>query len=167
MKPDSYVTSHASVVTVHLVKTNHPQYNFGNLAQGPPTSTSTTASTDPIQMLALGMDIGYLSRRDPPTAPDGHYDWQVSEDDGTTKNGHSLITNLIEEATTLKGKGVFVPNAKEVVCCSLSGRLNDDRPNFDLKQGGFLDLALNPEKVDDRKDAVSHFIPFSALQSFF
>ena len=109
-------------MTVHLVKTNHYQYNPENLVEGPPTSTSATASTDPIQMLALGIDMAYLSRRDPPTAPDGHYDWQVGDDGGATKNGHSIITNLIEEATTLKGKGIFVPNPKEVVCHSLSRR---------------------------------------------
>ena len=89
-----------------------------NVTQGLPTSTSTMASTNPIQILTLGADAAYLSRRDPPTAPDGHYDWQVSEDDGATKKGHSIITNLVGEATTLKGKGVFVPNPKEVVCYS-------------------------------------------------
>lgn len=76
------------------------------------------ASINPIQVLTFGADAAYLSRRDPPTAPDGHYDWQVSEDDGATKTGHSIITNLVGEATTLKGKGVFVPKPREVVCVS-------------------------------------------------
>jgi hypothetical protein len=84
------------------------------------------ASINPIQVLTLGADAAYLSRRKPPTAPDGHYDWQVSEDDGATKKGHSIITNLVGEATTLKGKGVFVPNAKDVVCLSLPRCPNDD-----------------------------------------
>ena len=80
---------------------------------------------NPIQALTLGADAAYLSLRDPPTAPDGQYDWQV-DDDGVTKNSskkeHSIITNVVGAATTLKGKGVFVPNAKEVVCVSFPQR---------------------------------------------
>ena len=75
----------------------------------------------PAQAVILGADAAYLSRRDPPTAPDGQYDWQV-EDDGDTKKGHSVITNLARAASTLKMKGVFVPNPNEVVCVSLYRR---------------------------------------------
>lgn len=88
------------------------------------------AGVTPIQALTLGADAAYLSRREPPTAPDGHYDWQVSDDAGATKKGHSVFTNLVGEATTLKGKGVFVPNPKDVVCVSLPRRPNDDRLTF-------------------------------------
>ena len=35
------------------------------------------------------------------------------------------------------------------------GAHDDDRPTFDLKKDGFIDLAVNPKSVDDRKDAVS------------
>lgn len=76
----------------------------------------------PAQAITLGADAAYLSRRDPPTAPDGQYDWQV-EDDGDTKKGHSIITNLVEEDATLKRKGIFVPNAKAVVGCISSSAL--------------------------------------------
>lgn len=71
---------------------------------------------NPIQALTLGADAAYLSRRDPPTASDGHYDWQVDDDGVSSKKDHSIVTNVVGAATTLKGKGVFVPNAKEVVC---------------------------------------------------
>jgi hypothetical protein len=79
------------------------------------------AGVSPIQAFALGADLAYLSRRDPPTAPDGQYDWQVKEDNnGTnTKSGHATITNLVKEIETLKGKGAFVPDAKAVVCAFL------------------------------------------------
>ena len=83
------------------------------------------AGINPIQALTLGADAAHLSRRDPPTAPDGQYDWQVDDDDvmkNSSKIDHSIITNVIGAATTLKGKGVFVPNAKEVVCVSFPRR---------------------------------------------
>jgi hypothetical protein len=76
------------------------------------------ASVPPIQAFTLGADAAYLSLRDPPTAPDDRYDWQVSEDDVATKSGHSTITNLITQIEILKGKGVYVPPPKTVVCVS-------------------------------------------------
>jgi linoleate 10R-lipoxygenase len=90
-------------------------------------------SVSPLQVLTLGADAAYLSRRDPPTAPDGQYDWQVSQQDGSAKDGHSAVTNFIGDVQSLKTKEVYVPDPKTV--------------------SGFVGLAVNGDTVDDRKGA--------------
>ena len=55
------------------------------------------ASISPIQAFELGADAIHLSRRPLPTAPDGHYDWEIPADAGLSPNNHSGITNVIQE----------------------------------------------------------------------
>ncbi|KAF8579879.1 heme peroxidase [Ramaria rubella] len=91
----------------------------------PPAITIT-----PIQAFSLGADAVYLSKRDPPTAPDGHYDWEVSEDTNASQSGHSAVTNLINRVETITSKGAVKPDPKVVE--------------------GFIDMAVHPGAENDR-----------------
>ena len=55
------------------------------------------ASVTPLQAFELGADALHLSKRPLPTAPDGHYDWQISADAGLSPNNHSGVTNVLQE----------------------------------------------------------------------
>ena len=114
------------------------------------------AAISPTQIVTSAADAVYLSRRDPPTAPDGQYDWQVDDNPSTTK-GNSIFTNIIGAATTLHNKGVYVPNAKAVVCVSLP-RCPQRWLSFWLEKNAFIDLAVKPTAIDDRQGAVSNII---------
>ncbi|KAG6916400.1 hypothetical protein DXG01_006979 [Tephrocybe rancida] len=85
------------------------------------------------QALSLGADFAYLKKRSPPTAPTGYYDWQITTDPTDDREGHSIVTNLISKVESAKSQGVYVPNPRDV--------------------DAFLDTAVNPDGVDDRKGA--------------
>ncbi|THV00228.1 heme peroxidase [Dendrothele bispora CBS 962.96] len=95
-----------------------------------PTPPTITPST----VLVLGADDVYLRSRDPPTAPDGRYDWEATSSfGGMQPEGHSGLTNLLTAVQKSKGSGFTAPNPGVVAA--------------------FLDLAINPDAVDDRKGA--------------
>jgi linoleate 10R-lipoxygenase len=51
----------------------------------------------PIQAFTLGADAAYLAKRPLPIAPDGHYDWETSANANLSPEGHSGITNIINQ----------------------------------------------------------------------
>jgi len=55
------------------------------------------ASINPVQALSMGADTIYLSARPLPTAPTGYYDWQVSSNPAEKRQGHSAVTNIINQ----------------------------------------------------------------------
>ena len=123
---------------------------------------SMSTKIPPIEAFTLGADAAYLSSRPLPTAPDGHYDWESSPDANTRPEGHSSVTNLINQIETIKKKGIDVPNLKLVV-----SRHSATKHSLTwLQQSAFVDEALHPDAVDDRKGAVcsvrrlleSHFV---------
>jgi len=67
------------------------------------------------QVLSMGADAIHLSKRPPPTAPTGYYDWEVSSDPADGRKGHSVVSNLIGSIETLKSKGQFKPDPRTVV----------------------------------------------------
>jgi hypothetical protein len=87
------------------------------------------------QAFTFVADAAYLSRRPPPTAPDGYYDWQVTSDPAEKREGHSTVTNLVNRVSrsnlsrdtslilllgpNVPSKGGFKPDLKEVVCAVL------------------------------------------------
>ncbi|KAF8879251.1 heme peroxidase [Infundibulicybe gibba] len=87
----------------------------------------------PIQVFGLAADTVYLSKRPLPNAPDGRYDWQASST-SLKAEGHSGITNLINKIETIK-KAPVNPDPHIV--------------------GAFLDTAVHPESINDRKGAFS------------
>ncbi|KAF9458998.1 heme peroxidase [Collybia nuda] len=89
----------------------------------------------PIQAFALGADAVYLSHRPPPTAPDGHYDWQTPSDANMSLEGHSAVTNLLTTVKNIKDKGPV----------RLDPSLID----------GFIDSTIHPGAEDDREGAFS------------
>ncbi|KAJ6487073.1 heme peroxidase [Mycena vitilis] len=94
------------------------------------------ASISPIQAFSLGADAVYLSKRPLPVAPDGHYDWENQADANISPQGHAGVTNLINTLETIGSKGAITPDPRIV--------------------GAFLDTALHPDAVDDRKGAFAH-----------
>ncbi|KAF8209473.1 heme peroxidase [Mycena galopus ATCC 62051] len=91
------------------------------------------ASITPIQAFSLGADAVYLAQRPLPVAPDGHYDWENQADADTSPQAHAGVTNLINTMESIATKGAITPDPKIV--------------------GAFLDTALHPDAVDDRKGA--------------
>ncbi|KAJ7443813.1 heme peroxidase [Mycena latifolia] len=89
------------------------------------------AGIPPMQAFALGADAAYLSKRPLPAAPDGHYDWQNQADPSSSPQNHSAVTNLLNTFKQLMPKS----------------RMNAD-PSV---VGAFVDAALHPEAIDDRK----------------
>lgn len=59
------------------------------------------ASINPAQVFSMGADAIYLSARPLPIAPTGYYDWQVSSDPAGRREGHSAVTNLINQVRPL------------------------------------------------------------------
>lgn len=57
------------------------------------------ADITPVKAVTFFADAAYLSKRPPPVAPDGYYDWQVSTDPAETRKGHSTVTNLISKVS--------------------------------------------------------------------
>ena len=62
------------------------------------------AHITPIQAFSLGADAIYLAKRDPPIAPDGKYDWQARNLSHVSTQGHSTVTNLVQQVEVLKKK---------------------------------------------------------------
>ncbi|KAJ7078001.1 heme peroxidase [Mycena belliarum] len=91
------------------------------------------ASITPIQAFSLGADAVYLSKRPPPVAPDGHYDWEDQADANTRPQAHAGVANLIKTMERIESKGNIIPSPQVV--------------------GAFVDTALHPDAVDDRKGA--------------
>ncbi|KAJ7058676.1 heme peroxidase [Mycena amicta] len=91
------------------------------------------ASITPIQAFSLGADSIYLSKRRLPKAPDGHYDWENQADPDNSPQAHAGLTNLINSIETIESKGNIIPDPRVVAA--------------------FVDQALNPDAVDDRKGA--------------
>ena len=59
------------------------------------------ASINPAQVLSIGADAIYLSARPLPIALTGYYDWQVTSDPAGRRQGHSAVTNLINQVRPL------------------------------------------------------------------
>ncbi|KAG6848129.1 hypothetical protein H0H93_003124, partial [Arthromyces matolae] len=85
------------------------------------------------QGLTLGADALHLKHRNPPTAPTGYYDWQVSADPSLEVEGHSYLTNTIHRLQTIREKGIFIPKPSDITA--------------------LLDTVRNPTSIDDRKGA--------------
>ncbi|THV00227.1 heme peroxidase [Dendrothele bispora CBS 962.96] len=93
-----------------------------------PTPPKITPST----VLSLVADDIYLRSRDPPTAPDGRYDWETNAAySGMRPEGHAGLSNLLGAIQKSKGSGFTPPDPTLV--------------------GAFTDLVNNPNGVDDRK----------------
>ncbi|KAG5638617.1 hypothetical protein H0H81_011507 [Sphagnurus paluster] len=86
----------------------------------------------PAQVASMLSDSVFLSSRPLPTAPDGYYDWQVSTNPADKRDGHSLVTNLVNRIETFKQKGGFKLPDPSVI-------------------GAFTDAVMNPNAIDDRK----------------
>ncbi|KAJ7894889.1 heme peroxidase [Mycena olivaceomarginata] len=84
-----------------------------------------------LEALSLGADAAYLSKRGLPIAPDGQYDWEHQADNSRSPQGHAALTNLINTIERIKPKGTGKPDPRVV--------------------GAFLDAAVHPGSVDDRK----------------
>ena len=67
------------------------------------------------QALAHALDAAHLTLRDPPTAPTGYYDWEITTDPADDVEGHSKVTNIINHVDALKAKGGFQPKPSDVV----------------------------------------------------
>ncbi|KAF8957351.1 heme peroxidase [Flammula alnicola] len=93
--------------------------------------THLTAS----QLLSVGADTVYLSKRPPPDAPTGYYDWQITADTADDVAGHAGITNLIKREQAFVAKGGFKPTTSQL--------------------SAVWDSLANPTAVDDRKGALS------------
>lgn len=61
------------------------------------------AQVSPMQNFAIQTDAAKLSRRVLPIAPDGYYDWQVSDDPSAVKAGHSEFTHFLQRMDHLGG----------------------------------------------------------------
>ena len=59
------------------------------------------ASINPAEPLSMGVDAIYLSARPLPIAPTGYYDWQVSSNPAERRQGHSAVSNLINQVRPL------------------------------------------------------------------
>ncbi|KAJ6549816.1 heme peroxidase [Mycena capillaripes] len=92
-------------------------------------------SIPPLQAISLGADTIDSLRRRLPVAPDGQYDWELQADSSESLQGHSSVTNLINDVSSA------IPTS--------SGTVKPD-PHV---LGAFLDAALHPNAVDDRKGA--------------
>ncbi|KAJ7160328.1 heme peroxidase [Mycena filopes] len=90
-------------------------------------------SITPILGFTLGADAAYLARRPLPVAPDGHYDWENQANPNTSPQAHAGVTNLINKIQTFQSKGAVSPDLRIV--------------------DAFIDTALHPDAVDDRKGA--------------
>lgn len=126
------------------------------------------ASITPIQAFELGADAAYLSKRPLPIAPDGHYDWENQADANTSPQAHAGVTNLVNTVIHI----CRIPRVELTNFLDREDRIEDCHPrpprsggppcrsflppaaDF-TKQGAFLDTALHPDAVDDRKGAVS------------
>ncbi|KAJ7340010.1 heme peroxidase, partial [Mycena albidolilacea] len=89
------------------------------------------SSIPPLEALSLGADAAYLSMRSLPIAPDGQYDWEHQADNSRSPQGHAALTKLINTIERIKPKGTGKPDPRVV--------------------GAFLDAAVHPGAVDDRK----------------
>lgn len=78
----------------------------------------------PIQAFTLGADAAYLASRPLPVAPDGRYDWEAGSDAGTGQEGHSSVTNLINEVCMTSGTSSLTTLKLTI----RSGRLKEFRP---------------------------------------
>ncbi|KAF9553362.1 heme peroxidase [Agrocybe pediades] len=83
------------------------------------------------QILSMGANAIHLSKRAPPTAPTGYYDWEVSNDAADARKGHSVVSNVIGSIETFKSKGLIKPDPRTL--------------------GAFWDTFQNPTATDDRK----------------
>ncbi|KAJ7079447.1 heme peroxidase [Mycena belliarum] len=95
----------------------------------------SATSIPPLEVFSLGADFVHLSKRGLPIAPDGEYDYE-NEPNATWSSApqsHSAVTNLIDSLQEIKPKG--------------SG---GEDPRI---LGAFLESALHPDAVDDRKGA--------------
>ncbi|KAJ6481195.1 heme peroxidase [Mycena vulgaris] len=100
------------------------------------TTSTTMAGISPMQAFTLGADAVYLSKRPLPTAPDGHYDWQNQANPGSTPQSHAGVTNLLNTLKTITPKTHPDPSI----------------------MGAFVDAALHPDSLDDRKGLFSEGI---------
>ncbi|RDB14949.1 Psi-producing oxygenase A [Hypsizygus marmoreus] len=85
------------------------------------------------QAISLGADAVYLSKRPPPDAPTGYYDWQITTDPADNREGHSVVTNLVNRVQALQAKGEYKPDPRHI--------------------DAFTDAITNPTAIDDRKGA--------------
>ncbi|KAJ7436075.1 heme peroxidase [Mycena galericulata] len=85
----------------------------------------------PMQSFTLGVDAIHLSKRPLPLAPDGHYDWQNQVNPGSSPAAHSAVTNVLNTLKSIRPKGPM---------------------NLDPSvAAAFVDAALHPDAIDDRK----------------
>ncbi|KAF9477868.1 heme peroxidase [Pholiota conissans] len=87
------------------------------------------------QLLSFGADAVHLSKRPPPDAPTGYYDWQITPDTADDVQGHSKVTNLLTRAEGFIAKGGFKPTPTQL--------------------SAVWDSLVNPQSIDDRKGGLS------------
>ena len=79
------------------------------------------------QLLSAGADAVYLSKRAPPTAPTGFYDYEITPTTDDDTQAHSKLTNLLNRVGGLYGRvSIFAD-------CHLL-RPKDSLPREDLSQ---------------------------------
>ena len=72
-----------------------------------------------LRVLTFLSDIQYLKSRPNPTAPDGEYDSETSQNnDLKTTRRHSWLTNMVHRAQSIKAKGLPTVNARVIVSAS-------------------------------------------------
>ncbi|KJA20426.1 hypothetical protein HYPSUDRAFT_166972 [Hypholoma sublateritium FD-334 SS-4] len=94
-------------------------------------ATNLTAS----QLLSAGADAVYLSKRAPPTAPTGFYDYEITPSTDDDTQAHSKLTNLLGQAEGFIAKGGFKPTPTQIQ--------------------SVLDLTIHPQGINDRLGSLS------------
>ncbi|KAF4623505.1 hypothetical protein D9613_002388 [Agrocybe pediades] len=105
------------------------------------------AGINVVQALSLGADAVKLSARDPPTAPTGYYDWEVSSDPESKRKGRSIISNVVSAQKEFIDKGGLPPVDANLIKALADGALHagaiDDRQGLFGKAFGIL-ARLDP-----------------------
>lgn len=73
--------------------------------------------TSLIQKLSLSSNKRYLAKRDPPTAPDGLYDWQAGDDAEDNHEANSTFTNIVNTVNAILRNNQTAPHSGHVVRC--------------------------------------------------
>jgi hypothetical protein len=88
------------------------------------------ASITPAQALTISADAAYLSSRPLPIAPTGYYDWEVSSKPADKRQGHSIVSNLVNRVS-LPSSSMFPSKQSFTFSYARSRRLSikvDSRP---------------------------------------
>ena len=56
--------------------------------------------------LAMAADSVYLANRSLPNAPTGYYDYEITTDPADDREGHSLVTNILNRVSHSTSAGI-------------------------------------------------------------